>query len=69
MRFADFFRVSIFLECQHFVNLAVQGEEQPDTELFLRVAPFYILRYLWSDGGEEENCGWGEGWGKSVSPH
>jgi len=53
-----------FLECQRFVNLALhQGEEQPDTELFLRVGgtPFYILRYLWSDEGEEENCG---GWGK-----
>jgi len=46
-----------------------QGGEQPDTELFLQIAPFHILRYLWSDGGGEENDGGGEGWGKSVSPH
>jgi len=36
-----------------------QSEEQPDTELFFRVAPFYILRYLWNDGGEKKELGGG----------
>ena len=45
-----------------------QGKEQPD-KLFLRVLPFYILRYLWRGGGGEENCEWegGEKGGRNQS--
>jgi len=51
-----------FLQC--FVNLALhQSEEQPNTELFLRVVPFYITLLIgW---GKEDNCEW-RGGGKSV---
>jgi len=43
-------------------NSPHQGEDQSDTELFIRVIPF-ILSYLewWGGGGKEGD--WGEGGG------
>jgi len=57
MRFVGFLRVQILV--MRFVNLAVhQGEEQPDTELFLQVVPFIYYATCWSGEEKVENCGW-----------
>jgi len=37
-----------------------QGEEQPDTELFLQAIPFIYYATCWSSEGKVENCGKGE---------
>jgi len=46
--------------CEPCSPLHHQGE-QPNTELFLRVVPFYITLFVGNGGGKEENCEWGGG--------
>ena len=53
-------------------NSLYQGEEQPDTELFLWIVPFlHITLFVGVVEGKKRivSGGWEEGWGKSVSSH
>ena len=65
MRFAGFLRVKSILGIPTFrepCNPLHQDEEQPDTELFLRVVSFLYYATCWSDKGEKREL-WGGGSG------